>query len=516
MIGILDSIIPTTYHEVDAAHIRRALQTEEAAAPVGKSFRESQPGIYAYLPFNSSVSKREANENGAVYDCVRRVCIALEARFGWVPVLTLEDLRATEQEAELWLRVGLAEEAEGLPVVKSAKRARCKFRFSGQRPNAPYGERLMVKAVSLWLLFSKAYLARRDKGPIMKQTEDTAQSSTPPPAVPKIVGPSKKEPVGFAMPTSTVSYESQKAAPTTSTPTKPAKPWALTDGEEMNRLHPDTFPIPSELARRNVKAGAHVKIWLECPASGGERFWVEVVSKHATPDNYSFIGRVLNQLLHSSDHGIEIGDLVEFRMKNIIDIVPDIELAAKPTMVQGIPLLSITLRDFQVISDRVTGADQEKAKHVAAKVRTTQPALGANVPCDALMRESGSHEALMIWEWLRRICGILEVRHGVVPEVSAASIGKSEKIAKRMLADPETLGRIKRLDAIRSAELMLSTPQKASGTPLTPMPDRVLLKVLTLLIAFSLAVNAQGSPKCKTTLTTKKTDRANTQGNAGS
>lgn len=320
MIGILDSIIPTTYHEADAAKLRCALQTEEPAEPVGKSFRESQPGIYAYLPFNSSVSEREANENGAVYDCVRRVCIALEARFGWVPVLTLEELRATEQEAELLLSVGLPEQADGLRVVKPAKRARLTFRFRGKRPDAPYGERLMVKAVSLWLLFSRAFLAQSNKGPIMKTTEDTAQSSTPPLAVRQIAGPGKKKPAELAMPTSTVSSESQKAALTTLKPKKPAKSWSLLDVEKMNRSHPKTFPIYPDFIRRNVEVGLLVKISLVTRHSGGERFWVKVISKQVTPEGPLFIGKVDNDLLFSPGHDIIKGDLMEFGKHHILDI----------------------------------------------------------------------------------------------------------------------------------------------------------------------------------------------------
>lgn len=99
-----------------------------------------------------------------------------------------------------------------------------------------------------------------------------------------------------------------------------AKHWSLIDGEHWNRRHPDTFQIPSALARRNVEPGLRVKIALEHRACEGERFWVDVYAKEPTPEGYSFIGKVVNRVLHSGGHGIRKGDLIEFREKHIHDI----------------------------------------------------------------------------------------------------------------------------------------------------------------------------------------------------
>jgi len=111
-----------------------------------------------------------------------------------------------------------------------------------------------------------------------------------------------------------------ETALTTFKPKALAKRWALIDGEHWNRRHPDTFQIPSALARRNVEPGLRVKIALEHRTCEGERFWVDVYAKEPTPEGYSFIGKVVNRVLHSGGHGIRKGDLIEFREKHIHDI----------------------------------------------------------------------------------------------------------------------------------------------------------------------------------------------------
>lgn len=114
-----------------------------------------------------------------------------------------------------------------------------------------------------------------------------------------------------------------EVAPTGVKPKKPAEGWSLINGEEMNRLHPDTFPIPSDFVRRNIEVGLHAKIGLDSSTSGGERFWLEIVWRQATPDNCSFIGKVRSRLVYSAGHGIRAGDLIEFRKHHILDIAPN-------------------------------------------------------------------------------------------------------------------------------------------------------------------------------------------------
>jgi hypothetical protein len=109
-------------------------------------------------------------------------------------------------------------------------------------------------------------------------------------------------------------------AGTTLTPKKLAKGWSLINGEERNRLHPDTFEIPSKSRRRNVEPGLLVVIGLANAKHGGERFWVKVVSKGGTPENCTFIGEVRNPLIYSFAHSVHEDELIVFRQENILTI----------------------------------------------------------------------------------------------------------------------------------------------------------------------------------------------------
>jgi hypothetical protein len=131
---------------------------------------------------------------------------------------------------------------------------------------------------------------------------------------------------------------------------------------------------------------------------------------------------------------------------------------------------------------------------VAREFRTSQPELYKYVPyTDSTPREVAGENAA-ICAWARRLCAILQTRHGTVPILAQAQILKSEVLAKEMLADPETLKRIRNMDLIRAAEIGILEPTDIDGTTIIPHAKRVLLKVLTLVIAFSVAMHDRTQP----------------------
>jgi hypothetical protein len=91
----------------------------------------------------------------------------------------------------------------------------------------------------------------------------------------------------------------------------------LTDGEEMNSQHPDTFPVPSNKAKQEVKKGDLVKIGLNSTTCPGERPFVRV-TEAAFP---SFSGTVHNELVFAEEYGMDQGDAVSFDARHILDIV---------------------------------------------------------------------------------------------------------------------------------------------------------------------------------------------------
>lgn len=165
-----------------------------------------------------------------------------------------------------------------------------------------------------------------------------------------------------------------------------------------------------------------------------------------------------------------------------------------PGNIHSIPLISIPLDDFKAVNNRISTLDEGEAMRIAREFRTSQPDLYKYVPyTDSTPREE-AHENSLICAWARRVCAVVEIRHGTVPILTEQEIRKSEVLAKEMLADPQTLKRIRNMDLIRAAEIGILEPTDIDGTTITPDAKRVLLKVLTLVIAFSVAMHDWTQP----------------------
>ena len=67
--------------------------------------------------------------------------------------------------------------------------------------------------------------------------------------------------------------------------------YTLTNGEEMNRQHPDTFEIPTLRERKSLKPGKYVKLIFEEKDKPSERMWVKV---EYISDNGRYIGTLAN------------------------------------------------------------------------------------------------------------------------------------------------------------------------------------------------------------------------------
>lgn len=95
-----------------------------------------------------------------------------------------------------------------------------------------------------------------------------------------------------------------------------AKRTTLIDGEERNRLHPKTFEIPSLKERMNLEVGQTVKIGVETPGHGGERFWVRV-SKVTEAGKYQAKVEQAD-MLGTANHGVKHKSLIEFEAKHVL------------------------------------------------------------------------------------------------------------------------------------------------------------------------------------------------------
>jgi uncharacterized protein YegJ (DUF2314 family) len=92
--------------------------------------------------------------------------------------------------------------------------------------------------------------------------------------------------------------------------------WKLDDGVERNRLHPETFEIPSAPERETLKPGDHVKLAFLTPHGecGGERMWVEVTNAKGQ----TCVGALKNNPVVIED--LEWGQEIKFTPRHVLDI----------------------------------------------------------------------------------------------------------------------------------------------------------------------------------------------------
>lgn len=97
------------------------------------------------------------------------------------------------------------------------------------------------------------------------------------------------------------------------------KIYKLKSGVKLNRQHPTTFEIPSDVDKMRVEAGDFVKLIFDGGEYGTERMWVQVT---APADEWGepFTGTLANEPFCIP--GLDHGDTVTFKAKHIIDILP--------------------------------------------------------------------------------------------------------------------------------------------------------------------------------------------------
>jgi hypothetical protein len=154
----LEALIRITADELAPAFVNSAPANEEEAGRLAREFRQSQPGIYKYLPYTDSTAPEEARENSLTCAFVRRLCLVLQRRFGWVPILKEADLQAAEVQAkELLAQPLVRAKVERIPAMKFAERGILGVRQVAGVMVDPSREKLLVRVLWLLICFSAAY-----------------------------------------------------------------------------------------------------------------------------------------------------------------------------------------------------------------------------------------------------------------------------------------------------------------------------------------------------------------------
>lgn len=155
--SVLDSLTLPTHKDLKAAHYRVVAGDREARERAGKEFRVRQPSIYAYLPYGPSTLRVLAYENALICSSTRHLCAALEARFGKVPVLRIEDLQATELRAKTLLaHRPTAKKVEKLGAVQFALGGILGVHYVNGIKVVPERKRVLLQVLTLLMCFSDA------------------------------------------------------------------------------------------------------------------------------------------------------------------------------------------------------------------------------------------------------------------------------------------------------------------------------------------------------------------------
>jgi hypothetical protein len=86
------------------------------------------------------------------------------------------------------------------------------------------------------------------------------------------------------------------------------------NAQSMAKKNPLTFEVPTNEELNTIEKGSNVKV-----CTGDERFWVEV----DTVKGNKITGKVNNDLLNTSIHGLKLYDTVVFSKKNVYSIFSD-------------------------------------------------------------------------------------------------------------------------------------------------------------------------------------------------
>jgi hypothetical protein len=86
--------------------------------------------------------------------------------------------------------------------------------------------------------------------------------------------------------------------------------YEFVDAQEMGRLHPDTFDVPTPKELACIKKGTFVKV-----CCNDERFWVEVTKV----DGEKLTGTVGNDLVDERNEDLYFGREIEIEKKNVYD-----------------------------------------------------------------------------------------------------------------------------------------------------------------------------------------------------
>jgi hypothetical protein len=148
-------------------------------------------------------------------------------------------------------------------------------------------------------------------------------------------------------------------------------------------------------------------------------------------------------------------------------------------------VIALTSKELKTVQYQLTGETLDQRRVAIRKFKATQPHLVGYLLLAAGVSAAQVYENALIGYFVRRLCLVLEARYGDVPSLHYDQLQEAERTAVSLLADRATFERIKKLPVILFAERGILGIRIMGGVTVTPDRNRVLLKVLTILVCFS-------------------------------
>jgi hypothetical protein len=122
--------------------------------------------------------------------------------------------------------------------------------------------------------------------------------------------------------------------------------FGLINPEERQRHYPDTWQHPPAAALDAIRPGDVVKVGVESPHSGGERFWTRVLESSEAV----FEVTVDSVLFSTAEHGLAYGDKLLVARQHIIDVRTEQTFQPETTSEDTAEAAALTLFSSSLLS----------------------------------------------------------------------------------------------------------------------------------------------------------------------
>jgi hypothetical protein len=156
-------------------------------------------------------------------------------------------------------------------------------------------------------------------------------------------------------------------------------------------------------------------------------------------------------------------------------------------------LITPTFKDLKAAHYRIAAETHQARERAGREFRMHQPGIYAFLPYGPPTLRVLAYENALLFSYARHVCVAQEARVGPVPVLRVEDLLATEARAKQLLAHRPTLKQVEKLGAVQFALGGILDVHYFDGIRVIPDRKCVLLKVLTLPMRFSAAINGPPS-----------------------